>query len=72
MDYLAGPVTDWLHPKDCPPPKAKKILLYLNTGITTTGCWSDLDCLLWMPLPKISSQMKQRLERENERTVIKG
>jgi hypothetical protein len=51
----------WRHPEDEDPPRDKKLLLYLNTGLSMIGKWGS-DCLLWMPLPKVPKELKQRLE----------
>lgn len=54
----------WQHPKDSKPPTNVKILIYLKSGIAHIGHWRDEDCLLWMPLPKVSKQLKERTKLE--------
>lgn len=57
----------WKHPKDEPPPAGTKIVLLTGGGIATLGHWGG-DCVLWAPLPKISKEMKLRLEVERKAT----
>jgi hypothetical protein len=66
IEHVASAEMYWRHPEDSAPPKATKILLYLNTGLALIGMWRDSDCLLWMPLPKVSKEMKLRLENNNK------
>lgn len=53
----------WKHPKDEPPPRGTKLVLLTIGGVGTLGPWGD-DCVLWSPMPKISKEMKLRLEAE--------
>lgn len=62
MKYLASDEPGWLHPDDQPPPPATKLLIYTKTGLALIGHWRNDDCLLWSPLPKISAELRQRLD----------
>lgn len=64
-EYLAALHPDWLHPADHPPPRGAKLILYTRFGTSLMGHWRDDDCLLWMPLPKVSAEMKKRLGDEH-------
>jgi hypothetical protein len=60
MDHISTSELYWRHPEDEPPPKSRKILVYLNTGLTVIGDWREVDSLLWMPMPKVSKELKDR------------
>lgn len=66
--YLAGSEIEWRHPHDFPPPHGTKILLYMHPhGIAVIGQWQHSGANLWAPLPKVSAEMKARLDTEFER-----
>lgn len=54
----------WKHPADEPPPQGEKVVLYTTTGIAIMGHWRNEDCVLWAPLPKLSKELKTRLDSE--------
>jgi hypothetical protein len=63
----------WRHPADHPPPKGTKLLLYFYPhGITVIGEWQHSGAALWAPMPRVGQDMKDRLEAEQERRVLKG
>lgn len=66
--YLADKEIEWRHPHDNPPPHGTKLLLYMHPyGITVIGQWQHSGATLWAPLPKVSADMKARLDAEHER-----
>lgn len=62
--YMAREHPDLIHPADETPPRGVKLILYTRYGTLIMGQWRDDDCLLWMPLPKVSAKLKMRLEKE--------
>lgn len=62
-EYVSGPVSDWRHPDDYPPPRGKIILILSRYGVAVKGKWMDDDAA-WMPLPKIEAGLKKRLQDE--------
>lgn len=65
---LAEQGVHWRHPADSPPPKGTKLLLYMYPhGITVIGEWQHSGATLWAPMPRVSSEMKDRLEAEYAR-----
>lgn len=63
----------WRHPADFPPPKGTKLLLYTYPyGITVIGEWQHSGASLWAPMPKISDEMKARLEAEHTKRILRG
>lgn len=63
MKYLASPPGEWLHPEDHEPPKGSKILMLNQGGTLAIGIWGE-GMAVWMPLPKLSKDMKERLRSE--------
>lgn len=63
MKYLAAPPGDWLHPDDNPPPRGVKIFMLNAGGTAAIGLW-QVGMAAWMPLPKLSSELKERLRTE--------
>lgn len=53
---------NWKLPEEFPPPKAEKILLLTVMGIATMGFWSDMDCVAWAALPKMTENVKNALQ----------
>lgn len=53
----------WKHPADEAPPRGEEILLYTGGGVMVVGNWGD-DCILWAPRPKLSKELKARIEGE--------
>lgn len=49
----------WLSPKQYTPPRSAKLHLLTVGGISTTGFWSDADCVGWMPLADTPEDMKK-------------
>lgn len=71
MRHLADTDVNLLHPADHPPPHGAKILLYMYPGGTLTiGQWQHSGAALWAPMPKVSQEMKLRLEREHDERRI--
>jgi len=62
-EYVSGPVSDWRHPDDYPPPRGRIILILSRYGVAVKGKWADEDAA-WMPLPKIEPSLKKRLQDE--------
>lgn len=63
--YLAESGIDWQHPADHPPPRGTKVLLYMHPhGVTVIGEFHKSGAKLWAPLPRVSREMKDRLDRE--------
>lgn len=66
MDFkhpaLAAPVTDWLDPKDHPPPIGRTIDLLMYTGIATHGHWCE-GAIGWAPKRKVPPQLKEKIGR---------
>ena len=60
----------WIHPEDEAPPRNKKLLLYTAYGTAIIGRWGD-DCLLWSYLPRVSKELKQRIENAQLRILRK-
>lgn len=61
----------WRHPADFPPPKGTKLLLYMYPyGITVIGEWQNSGATLWAPMPRISQEMKDRLEHEHTKRIL--
>lgn len=66
--YLASEEIEWKHPHDFPPPHGTKLLLYMFPyGITVIGEWQNSGATLWAPLPKVSEEMKERLNSEHNK-----
>ena len=61
--YVAAQEIEWIHPDDVPPPRGAKVLLYLHpNGVAIIGEFHKSGAALWAPLPKVSAELKQRLE----------
>jgi len=50
----------WRNPVEDPPPKATKLLLLTPGGTAVVGHWAYW-CVAWSPLPKIPTELKERL-----------
>ena len=69
---IAEAGVEWRHPADHPPPLGTKLLLYsFPHGITVIGEWQHSGANLWAPMPKVSAEMKARLEAEYNKRVGK-
>lgn len=65
--YVAADDVELLHPADHPPEHGAKMLLYMFPwGVTIIGQWQGSGAALWAPLPKVSAEMYDRLDRELE------
>lgn len=70
MKHIADTNIEWLHPADHPPPLGTKMLIYRHPhGTTVVGQWQGVAGCLWAPMPRVSSEMKQRLEKEFDNLV---
>lgn len=63
MRYTAAQQGKWLHPEDHMPPRGSKILMLNEGGTLALGAWGE-GMAVWMPLPKLDDEMKERLRRE--------
>jgi hypothetical protein len=70
--YIAADEIEWHHPQDNPPPTGTKILLYFHPhGIAVIGQWQHSGASLWAPLPRVSREMRDRLDGELEARIFK-
>jgi hypothetical protein len=66
--YLAAELPAWNHPDDMQPPLGTKLLIYTRGGVCVIGHWSRQEgAVLWAPLPKVSRDLRDRLEAETQK-----